>query len=151
MDDLLPEVGVPAMVDGVQIALFRLADDQVLAVQQRDPYSGANVLSRGIVGSRADVATITSPMYKQVWNLATGECLDPVGKDPVDLRTCAVEVAGTQVRVSLGVPLCEVRPRRAYDRTYDERHEHPTHPRHRSPRIPGPLGHPHDARADARR
>ena len=66
MDDLLPEVGVPAMVDGVQIALFRLADDQVLAVQQRDPYSGANVLSRGIVGSRADVATITSPMYKQV-------------------------------------------------------------------------------------
>ena len=102
MDDLLPEVGVPAMVDGVQIALFRLADDQVLAVQQRDPYSGANVLSRGIVGSRADVATITSPMYKQVGNLATGECLDPVGKDPVDLRTCAVEVAGTQVRVSLG-------------------------------------------------
>lgn len=102
MDDLLPEVGVPAMVDGVQIALFRLADDQVLAVQQRDPYSGANVLSRGIVGSRADVATITSPMYKQVWNLATGECLDPVGKEPVDLRTCAVEVAGTQVRVSLG-------------------------------------------------
>lgn len=102
MDDLLPEVGVPAMVDGVQVALFRLADDQVLAIQQRDPYSGANVLSRGIVGSRGDVATVTSPMYKQVWNLVTGECLDPVGKEPVDLRTCAVDVAGGQVRVSLG-------------------------------------------------
>ena len=101
MDDLLPEVGVPAMVDGMQVALFRLTDDRVLAVQQRDPYSGANVLSRGIVGSRGDVATVTSPMYKQVWNLVTGECLDPVGKEPVALRTCAVDVAGGQVRVSL--------------------------------------------------
>lgn len=102
MDDLIPEVGVPAMVDGVQVALFRLADDRVLAIQQRDPYSGANVLSRGIVGSRGDTATVTSPMYKQVWNLATGECLDPVGKEPVDLRTCAVDVTGGQVQVSLG-------------------------------------------------
>ncbi|SDC13656.1 assimilatory nitrite reductase (NAD(P)H) small subunit [Sanguibacter gelidistatuariae] len=102
MDDLLPELGAGAMVDGVQVALFRLADDRVLAIHQRDPYSGANVLSRGIIGSRGDVATVTSPMYKQVWNLATGECLDPVGKDPVDLRTCAVEVTGGQVRVSLG-------------------------------------------------
>lgn len=101
MDDLLPEVGVPAMVDGVQVALFRLADDRVMAIQQRDPYSGANVLSRGIVGSRGDVATVTSPMYKQVWNLVTGECLDPVGKEPVDLRTCVVDVTGSQVRVSL--------------------------------------------------
>ena len=102
MDDLLPEVGVPAMIEGVQVALFRLADDRVLAVQQRDPYSGANVLSRGIVGSRGDTATLTSPMYKQVWDLTTGECLDPVGKDPVALRTCAVDVTGEQVRVSLG-------------------------------------------------
>ena len=102
MDDLIPEVGVPALVDGVQIALFRLTDDQVLAVQQRDPYSGANVLSRGIVGSRGDITTVTSPMYKQVWNLATGECLDPVGKDPVDLQTYPVDVADGQVRVSLG-------------------------------------------------
>lgn len=102
MDDLLPELGVPAMVDGVQVALFRLADDRVFALQQRDPFSGANVLSRGIVGSRGDVATLTSPMYKQIWDLATGECLDPVGKDPVDLRTCAVQIDDGQVRVSLG-------------------------------------------------
>lgn len=102
MGDLLPELGVPAMVDGVQVALFLLADGRVLAVHQRDPFSGANVLSRGIVGSRGDVATLTSPMYKQVWNLATGECLDPVGKDPVDLATCPVEVTDGQVRVSLG-------------------------------------------------
>ena len=102
MDDLIPEAGVPALVDGVQVALFRLADDRVLAVQQRDPFSGANVLSRGIVGSRGDTATLTSPMYKQVWDLATGECLDAVGKEPVDLRTCDVEVVDGVVRVKLG-------------------------------------------------
>ncbi|MEK8228505.1 nitrite reductase (NAD(P)H) small subunit [Oerskovia sp. M15] len=41
--------------------MFRLADDRVLAVQQRDPFSGANVLSRGIVGSVGETPTITSP------------------------------------------------------------------------------------------
>ncbi len=85
--DLTPERGAGALLDGVPVALFRLADDRVLAVQQRDPFSGANVLSRGLVGDRAGRPTITSPMHKQVWDLETGECLDPVGKDPQPLRT----------------------------------------------------------------
>nr|WP_205692979.1 nitrite reductase small subunit NirD [Cellulomonas sp. IC4_254] len=101
MDDLLPERGAGALVGEHRIAVFRLADDRLLAVQQRDPYSGANVLSRGIVGDVDGAATVTSPMFKQVWDLATGACLDAVGKEPVDLRTYPVRLVGDEVRVAV--------------------------------------------------
>ena len=83
--DLAPERGAAALVDGEQVALFRLVDGTVLAVQQHDPFSGAHVMSRGIVGSRGDAPTVTSPMYKQVFDLRTGRCLDAVGRSR---RTC---------------------------------------------------------------
>ena len=74
--DLEPERGVAALVDGAQVAIFRLADGSVLAVGHRDPYSGANVIARGIVGTRGDVPTVASPMFKQVFDLRTGRALD---------------------------------------------------------------------------
>lgn len=81
--DLLPERGAAALVDGVQVAVFRLLDDTVRAVGQRDPFSGANVMSRGIVGTRQGEPTVASPMYKQVFSLDTGRCLDTLGYEPV--------------------------------------------------------------------
>ncbi|QGQ19466.1 nitrite reductase small subunit NirD [Cellulomonas sp. JZ18] len=116
LDDLAPERGVAALVpDGPdgrleQVALFRLVDDRVLAVQQHDPFSDAHVLARGIVGSRAvdgtEVPTVASPMYKQVFDLRTGACLDPAGKEPVagrsaDLRTWPVRVVDGSVEVAV--------------------------------------------------
>ena len=47
-----------------------------------DPYSRAHVISRGIVGTRQDAPTVASPMYKQVFDLRTGACLDTQGKEP---------------------------------------------------------------------
>jgi nitrite reductase (NADH) small subunit len=92
LEDLPRERGAAALVEGVQVALFRTFDDVVHAVQQHDPYCGANVMSRGIVGSRGDRPTVASPMYKQVFDLTTGACLDPAGQEPVALRTHPVEV-----------------------------------------------------------
>lgn len=92
IEDLPRERGAAALVDGRQVALFRTFDGTVHAVQQRDPYSGAYVMSRGIVGTRGAAQTVASPMYKQVFDLGTGECLEPVGKDPVGLETFAVSV-----------------------------------------------------------
>ena len=99
--DLSPERGAAAFLDGVQVALFRTHDDHVYAVQQLDPYSAANVMSRGIVGSRGDVPTVASPMYKQVFDLRTGACLDAVGKEPKPLRSYAVTVIDGVVSVAL--------------------------------------------------
>src|SRR3954463_8109440 len=50
LHDIVPGTGVCALVGGDQIAIFRLGDDSVRAVGNHDPMSGANVLSRGIVG-----------------------------------------------------------------------------------------------------
>lgn len=101
--DLSPERGAAAFLDGVQVAVFRTHDDHVYAVQQLDPYSAANVMSRGIVGSRGGVPTVASPMYKQVFDLRTGECLDAVGKEPQPLRSYPVEVLDGVVSIALPV------------------------------------------------
>ena len=92
LHDLPVERGAAALVGGEQVALFRTHDDRVHAVQQYDPYCGAHVMPRGIVGSRGGTPTVASPMYKQVFDLRTGCCLDPVGQEPVTLRTWPVIV-----------------------------------------------------------
>ena len=69
--DRLPvDRGVAALVDGEQVAVFRTHDDELYAVSNLDPFSGAMVMSRGIVGSRGDRPTVASPVYKQVFDLA---------------------------------------------------------------------------------
>jgi nitrite reductase (NADH) small subunit len=98
-DELLPERGVAALLDGQQIALFRTYGGEVFALGNQDPFSGANVLSRGIVGNRGEVPTVASPMFKQVFDLRTGVCLD----DPaVAVAAYAVVVVDGKVLVSLG-------------------------------------------------
>ena len=47
--DIAADTGVCADLDGKQIAVFRV-DEVLYALDNRDPASGANVLSRGIVG-----------------------------------------------------------------------------------------------------
>ncbi|HWI30350.1 MAG TPA: nitrite reductase small subunit NirD [Microbacterium sp.] len=97
--DLEVERGRAALLDGQQIALFLLHDGRVHAVQNLDPYSGAHVMSRGIVGSKQDAPTVASPMYKQVFDLRTGACLDTQGKDPKSLRVWPVAIDGETVLV----------------------------------------------------
>ena len=95
-DELQPERGVAALVDGEQVAVFRLHDGSVHAVDHRDPFSGSHVMARGIVGSRGAVPTVASPMFKQVFDLVTGACLD----DPaVTLRVFGVDVRDGVVHV----------------------------------------------------
>jgi nitrite reductase (NADH) small subunit len=68
--------GICAVIEGVQIAVFRTPFGQLVGIGNRDPFSGANVISRGIVGSAGDRTIVASPMYKQRFDLETGECLD---------------------------------------------------------------------------
>jgi nitrite reductase (NADH) small subunit len=96
--DLLPERGVAVLVDGLQVALFRAFDGTLYAIGNQDPFTGAYVLSRGIVGSRGDVPTVASPLHKQVFDLRSGACLD----DPeVGVPCYGVRVRGGLVEVAL--------------------------------------------------
>ena len=76
LDDIVPNTGVCALVGGEQVALFRLDDDSVYAVGNHDPFSGANVLSRGIVGDIRGELVVASPVYKQHFSLLTGRCIE---------------------------------------------------------------------------
>lgn len=94
LDRLEPDRGIAALVDGVQVALFRTSDGEIFAVGNRDPISGAYVMSRGIVGSRGDAPTVASPLHKQVYDLRTGDCLD---LPAVQLPAYPVRVTDTSV------------------------------------------------------
>ena len=76
-DHLIPCRGAGVLLgDGTQVALFRLDDGSLYAVGNIDPFSGASVMSRGIVGDRGGRATVQSPIKKQAFALDDGVCLD---------------------------------------------------------------------------
>jgi nitrite reductase (NADH) small subunit len=99
LDDILPDTGVCALIRSRQVAVFRIGDgDQVYAIANFDPFSKAMVLSRAIVGDRNGIPKIASPIYKQNFALATGQCLD----DPtVSIPTYAARVRNGRVEISL--------------------------------------------------
>ncbi|BBY85233.1 nitrite reductase [NAD(P)H] small subunit NirD [Mycolicibacterium tokaiense] len=77
LDFLIPGRGVGVLLDdGSQAALFRLDDTTVVALGNIDPFSGAAVLSRGIVGDRGGRACVQSPIKKQAFAFDDGSCLD---------------------------------------------------------------------------
>jgi nitrite reductase (NADH) small subunit len=102
-EDLDFERGVAALVHGQAIALFRMPDGQVYALGNHDPFSRTSVLARGIVGQRAGVPFVGSPVHRHAFDLRTGQCLD------VD----QVSVPAYEVRIADGVVL--VGPRRRAD------------------------------------
>lgn len=73
LDDIIPDTGVCALVDGKQIAIFRTKQNDLFALDNYDPFSQANVLSRGLIGGTTvtddtgtaeEVLYVASPIYK---------------------------------------------------------------------------------------
>tara|TARA_B110000114_G_C14890124_1_gene316382 strand:+ start:25 stop:369 length:345 start_codon:yes stop_codon:yes gene_type:complete len=78
LSDLIANSGICADVSGQQVALFYLPDESpcVYAIGNWDPIGKANVLSRGMVGDIGGRLIVASPLYKQHFDLITGECLE---------------------------------------------------------------------------
>lgn len=93
LEDIVPNSGVCALISGRQVAVFRVSDDRVYALSNHDPFSKANVLSRGIVGDIKGELVVASPVYKQHFILATGQCIEDE----------AVKVTSFGARVSNGI------------------------------------------------
>ncbi|MDF1822105.1 MAG: nitrite reductase small subunit NirD [Alcanivoracaceae bacterium] len=74
--DILPWTGVAARIDGQQVAIFRTADNEIFVIGNHDPFSGANVISRGIVGDIDGELVVASPVYKQHFRLRDGICIE---------------------------------------------------------------------------
>lgn len=98
VDDLLLDVGACALVEGAPVAIFRTwPDGELHAVGNIDPYSGASVMSRGIVGSIGDRPVVASPILKQRFDLRTGVSLED---DSVVLPAYAVRIEAGRVLLS---------------------------------------------------
>ena len=98
----MPDRGVVRPRRADQVALFRSSpDDAVYALSNYDPFSGAYVLSRGIVGSKGDVAEgRVAGLQADASTCAPAQCLD----DPsVAVMTFPVRVVDGRV-LEVGVP-----------------------------------------------
>ena len=75
LSDIPEQMGVCALIGGEQVAVFRVAG-QVYALGNRDPFTGANVMSRGLTGSYGQRLKVASPLLKHAFDLVTGVSLD---------------------------------------------------------------------------
>lgn len=107
--DIQPNTGVCALLAGQQIAIFRIDDEQrVYALSNHDPFSGANVMSRGILGDIQGERVVASPIYKQHFSLATGRCLEDNAQHLNVYATKIIDKqvwVSTQVRKTLLIPI----------------------------------------------
>ena len=97
VDEIVPDTGVCALLNGRQVAVFRVGEERLFAIDNYDPNSNAAVLSRGLVGSLGERIVVASPIYKHHFDLRTGECLEApahsVASFPVRVERGTVWVA----------------------------------------------------------
>ncbi|MEU9715734.1 nitrite reductase small subunit NirD [Streptomyces sp. NPDC047976] len=88
---LVPGRGVAALLpDGSQAAVFLDRAGRPYAIGNQDPFTGAHVLSRGLVGRAQGRPFVASPLLKQRFDLESGRCLDD---EEVAVRTYPVRTA----------------------------------------------------------
>jgi NAD(P)H-dependent nitrite reductase small subunit len=75
LDELVAGAGAAVRAHGAQVAVF-LTDTGPYALDHVDPFCGAAILARGIVGELQGHPVVASPMYKQHFRLDTGQCLE---------------------------------------------------------------------------
>ena len=97
LEEIWPDSGVAALVGGQQVAVFRIGESEdIYALGNHDPFSGANVLSRGITGDLGGEAVVAAPVYKQHFRLRDGVCVEDnevsVPVFPVRVYNGAVQV-----------------------------------------------------------
>lgn len=94
-DDVLANGGACVVIDGVQIAIFYLADrEEWFATQNRCPHWDENVLWRAMTGEHGDEPKIACPMHKKTFSLASGECISDEG---LQIATFAIRIENGEV------------------------------------------------------
>lgn len=95
--DIDSGLGVRALLGDEQVAVFNLASEY-FALSAIDPFTNAAVLSRGILGDLQNQKVVASPIYKQHFNLETGQCLED---EEVKIKTYPVREEGGKIQLGL--------------------------------------------------
>jgi len=98
-DDLIANSGICARVNEQQVAIFYLPKEEpkVYALGNWDPIGKANVMSRGIIGDIDGALVVASPLYKQHFDLITGQCLED---ENASLPVYSISLDGDQVVIT---------------------------------------------------
>ncbi len=106
VDDLVPESGIAVWTEDGPVAVFYLPHrlPALFAISHTDPFSGANVLARGITGDLKGEPVVASPLYKQHFSLVTGQCLED---DTVAVKTYPVLLDGETIRLEVPISQSE--------------------------------------------
>ncbi len=106
VEDLVPDSGIAVWTEAGPVAVFYLPHrlPALFAIQHTDPFTGANVLARGITGDLNGEPVVASPLYKQHFSLRTGVCLED---DAVRARIYPVLLDGHQIRLEVPVAQSE--------------------------------------------
>ncbi len=104
VDDLVADSGIAVWTEDGPVAVFYLPRrlPALFAISHTDPFSGSNVLARGITGDLNGEPVVASPLYKQHFSLRTGVCLED---DSARVKVYPVLLDGDQIR--LEVPLAQ--------------------------------------------
>jgi len=102
VEDLVSESGIAVWTKDGPVAVFYLPHrlPALFAVSHTDPFSGSNVLARGITGDIKGEPVVASPLYKQHFSLITGQCLED---ETVKIKTYPVLLDGDQIRLEVPV------------------------------------------------
>ena len=95
VEDIPAKGGVHALLEGRQIAVFRV-DDDVFALEERDAASDAVLLTRGGVDELMGEPILVSQAQRRHFSLRTGRCLESPDHG---LRTYPARVANGEVWV----------------------------------------------------
>ena len=102
VDDLVPESGIAVWTEEGPVAVFYLPHrlPALFAISHTDPFSGANVLARGITGDLKGEPVVASPLYKQHFSLRSGQCLED---ENMQVKVYPVLLDGNRIRLEVPV------------------------------------------------
>lgn len=96
-DDLVPGAGIKVLFEHREVALFLASKSpKVYALSNYDPFSRANVLCRGRIGSLQGEIVVASPIFNQHFCLKTGRCLEDGN---LMLETWKARIDGSHVQL----------------------------------------------------
>lgn len=101
ISDILPNMGRCALFNEEQVAIFRVHDqfglEQLYAVSNYCPFSQSNTISRGLTGNIVDKVVVASPLYKQHFDLSTGNCIED---NSIVIQTYPVRLNGNKIQLA---------------------------------------------------
>ena len=102
VEDLVADSGIAVWTVDGPVAVFYLPHrlPALFAVSHTDPFTGANVLARGITGDVRGEPVVASPLYKQHFSLRSGVCLED---DSARVKVYPVLLDGNRIRLEVPV------------------------------------------------